>query len=64
MVHCLAMSTKKPKPKPRAARFYILLSEAERAMLDAAALDRGVSRADVLRSALRNQPAPGIKRGE
>ncbi len=48
----------KRKPKPRTARFHLFLSTEERAQLDAAAAEQGLSRADVLRQSFRNYPKP------
>jgi len=56
------MSQKTPKlPKPpttppRTQTFTLHLTEEERAQLDAAAFELGVSRGDVLRGAFRNYP--------
>ena len=44
--------------KPRMTHFHLFLSKEERAQLDAAAAEQGLSRADVLRQSFRNYPKP------
>jgi hypothetical protein len=46
---------KKTSP-PRAMRFHLLLSAEERAQLDAASEDMGITRADVLRLSFSHYP--------
>jgi hypothetical protein len=50
------------KPKPRNQRITVLINSDERKQLDAAAVDKGISRADVLRESIRNYPVPGTRR--
>jgi hypothetical protein len=54
------MSKKKTPPAPtaRPSRITVALSPEERAQLDAAAAEQGISRADVLRVGFRNYPRP------
>ena len=51
-----AMPKAKAADPPRARRFTVVLSEVELQQLAAAAREQGISRADVLRGALRNYP--------
>lgn len=50
------------KPKPRNQRITVLINSDERKQLEAAAAEKGVSRADVLRESIRNYTQPTTRR--